>query len=46
VEGSCEHGNEPLGSIQCWEVLEKVRIGDFSRMAELHEVSFTYFPDK
>jgi hypothetical protein len=22
VEGSCEHGNEPLGSINCWEVLE------------------------
>jgi hypothetical protein len=22
VEGSCEHGNEPLGSIKCWETLE------------------------
>jgi hypothetical protein len=22
VEASCEHGNEPLGSIKCWEVLE------------------------
>jgi hypothetical protein len=22
VEGSCEHGNEPLGSIQCWKVLQ------------------------
>jgi hypothetical protein len=22
VEGSCEHGNEFLGSIKCWEVLE------------------------
>jgi hypothetical protein len=21
-EGSCEHGNEPYGSIQFWEVLE------------------------
>jgi hypothetical protein len=21
-EGSCEHGNEPSGSIKCWEVLE------------------------
>jgi hypothetical protein len=21
-EGSCEHGNEPQGSIKCWEVLE------------------------
>jgi hypothetical protein len=22
VNGSCEHGNEPSGSIYCWEVLE------------------------
>jgi hypothetical protein len=22
VESSCEHGNEPSGSIKCWEVLE------------------------
>jgi hypothetical protein len=22
VEGSCEHGNEPSGSIKCWEVLQ------------------------
>jgi hypothetical protein len=22
VEGSCEHGNKPMGSIKCWEVLE------------------------
>jgi hypothetical protein len=22
VEGSCEHGNEPSGSIKYWEVLE------------------------
>jgi hypothetical protein len=22
VEGSCEHGNEPSGSIKRWEVLE------------------------
>jgi hypothetical protein len=21
-EGSCEHGNEPSGSIKCWEVFE------------------------
>jgi hypothetical protein len=24
VEGSCEHGNEPSGSIKCWEVLEQM----------------------
>jgi hypothetical protein len=22
VEGSCECGTEPLGSIKCWEILE------------------------
>jgi hypothetical protein len=22
VEGSCEHGNEPSGSVKCWEFLE------------------------
>jgi hypothetical protein len=22
IEGSCERGNEPPGSIKCWEVLE------------------------
>jgi hypothetical protein len=22
VEGSCEHSNEPSGSIKCWEILE------------------------
>jgi hypothetical protein len=22
VKGPCEHGNEPPGSIKCWEVLE------------------------
>jgi hypothetical protein len=21
VEGSCEHGNEPSGTIKCWEIL-------------------------
>jgi hypothetical protein len=24
VEGFCEHGNEPLGSIKCREILEYV----------------------
>jgi hypothetical protein len=22
VEGSCEHGNEPSGSLKCWEIRE------------------------
>jgi hypothetical protein len=24
VEGVCERGNEPSGSIKCWEVLEQL----------------------
>jgi hypothetical protein len=24
VEGSCQHGNEPSGSIKCWEFLESL----------------------
>jgi hypothetical protein len=24
VEGSCEHGNEPSGSIKCWKTLEEL----------------------
>jgi hypothetical protein len=27
VEGSCEHGNEPPGSIKCWEVLSIIAMG-------------------
>jgi hypothetical protein len=27
VEGSCGHGNEPSGSIKCWEVLEWLIMG-------------------
>jgi hypothetical protein len=37
VEGSCEHCNEPSGSIKCWEVLGWPQIGGFSRRAQLHE---------
>jgi hypothetical protein len=25
VEGSCEHGSDPSGSIECWKVLEQLR---------------------
>jgi hypothetical protein len=32
VECSCEYGNEPSGSIKCWEVL-----GNFSRRAQLRK---------
>jgi hypothetical protein len=24
LEGSCEHGNEPLGSKKCWELVEQL----------------------
>jgi hypothetical protein len=27
VEGSCEHGNEPSGSIKCWKFLSSCKIG-------------------
>jgi hypothetical protein len=32
VEGPCEHGNEPSGSIKYWEIYE-------SRKFQLHEVN-------
>jgi hypothetical protein len=35
VEGSCEHGNEPLGSIKCWEVLEWLHNWQLSGRAQL-----------
>jgi hypothetical protein len=34
-EGSCEHNNETLGSIKCWEVLEWLH----NSSAHLHGVS-------
>jgi hypothetical protein len=26
MKGSCEHGNEPSGSMNCWEVLESEQL--------------------
>jgi hypothetical protein len=38
VEGSCEHGNEPLGSTKCWDYfLSACAIGSFPRRAQLRE---------
>jgi hypothetical protein len=38
VEVSCEHGNEPSGSIKCWDYfLSDCAIGSFSGRAQLHE---------
>jgi hypothetical protein len=39
VEGPCEHGNEPSGSIKCWELLNGYATGGFSRRTQLHGVS-------
>jgi hypothetical protein len=25
VEGPCEHGNEPSGSVECWEIRDWLR---------------------
>jgi hypothetical protein len=33
MEGSFEHGNEPLGSIKSWKFLSSYTIGSFSRRA-------------
>jgi hypothetical protein len=38
VEGSCEHGIEPSGSIKYWEVLEGT-IGGSSRRAQFCKLS-------
>jgi hypothetical protein len=37
---SCEQGEEPSGSIKCWEVLKSCTTGGFLRRAQLHEVIF------
>jgi hypothetical protein len=40
VAGSHEHGNAPLGSVKCWEILEEVS-DDFSR-TWCNEVSYSF----
>jgi hypothetical protein len=40
VEGSCEHGNEPVGSIRFGKFLSSCTTGGFSRRAQLHVVSY------
>jgi len=39
VAGTCECGNEPLGSIKCGEFLDYLRNGQLSRSTLLHGVS-------
>jgi hypothetical protein len=35
VEGSCEHGNEPSGSINAGKFMSSCTTGSFSRRAQL-----------
>jgi hypothetical protein len=39
VEGSCEHGNEPSGSINAGKFLSSCIISGFLRRAQIHEVN-------
>jgi hypothetical protein len=39
VEGSCENGNDPSGSINVGKFLSGCTTGGFSKRAQLHEVS-------
>jgi hypothetical protein len=39
VESSCEHGNEPSGSIKCWETIECLHNLWLSSGAQLHIIS-------
>jgi hypothetical protein len=50
VEGPCEHGNEPSGSIKCWEILEwlcnwqllKKGSAPWSQLIELFKMVFHF----
>jgi hypothetical protein len=42
VEGFCEHGNEPLGSVKVGEFLSSSATGSFSRRAQLHGVIYLF----
>jgi hypothetical protein len=39
VEGSCEHGDEPLGFLKCWEVYEWLHNWQFLRKGSASCVS-------
>jgi hypothetical protein len=46
VESSCELGNEPLGSIKCWELPSGCTTCGLSSGTQLHRVSeFSYKMD-
>jgi hypothetical protein len=39
VEGCCEHGSEPMGSIKCWEILELLRNWELLKKGSAPRVS-------
>jgi hypothetical protein len=39
VESSCELGNEPSGSVKCWELPSDCTTGGLSSGTQLHRVS-------
>jgi hypothetical protein len=45
VEGSCEHDNEPSGSIIYWEVLEWLQNGRLLKKGSAPCVSVYYFKE-
>jgi hypothetical protein len=40
VVGNCENGNEPSGSIKCWEIFEKLSNCQLHKKDSAHKVSF------
>jgi hypothetical protein len=51
VEGSCEHGDEPSGSLKCWEILEQLHNWRLLKKGSAPQVSkiflqFQLRPDK
>jgi hypothetical protein len=39
VEGSCEHGDETSGSLNCWEVLERLHNWQLLKKGSAPQVS-------
>jgi hypothetical protein len=38
VEGSCEHGNEPSGSMKCWETLSELVVASQEGLSSMELV--------
>jgi hypothetical protein len=41
VEGPCEHGNEPSGSIKCWKIFEWLRDWRLLKKVSMELVNFS-----